>query len=728
MYTEPLFLDAPLQFEGAEKLAGMLTRLGDNVDNWHQEIMQEAYKQLPYLSQYDAHVILDKVDEERGYAFGSIEVRPKTAMTVEEMQTSGMDKVHIPLIVKEQMLSPLDVFLSGKKYFHLTEGKLREMLIRPEAFDVARLRPYDPSLVHDLQPPLRSGFGGFGAGGVKVGSAEAELEGLPLLPQLYGRIRESHADRMKTAMADPSLRAAVRNGDDGVKAAFASALRLNPSDPEKVASLVASRIKPTVVQLTKLGTDKVMVKWATDEMFAPQQEQVPMAVAQDLMGDQDMQQQLEADGTVTMSPDAPVKQTLEAEEVKVADSFGIWKVQDANGNTLLGWVFPKLMTLDLQVLPLSLFNNGSQHALQEAVAGEIAGKSTDIPKGIPRGYGALYYLDHGTAKAFIPMTVTSSMQGPQGVRFLAQTDLGDQLTFSFAEGLSKPARVAETEWVLPNFLNWMPLRGKTELVSEPSMFSKLAAAKAEFSYEDALRAVIMSDLKEGKVVGASKRQQAKEYKDLRKSPQSLHVDPKGPVAMKKTGGVLGTVDIVGDKAGIFTFRGPAIAKVAEDHTKFIDHNKAMFLGVALGMNPGFCKTALARAQSGELVSVAGLKVLGSVKEKMAGIKAKIIKELSELDPTIHNYFLAKEASVLDDALTADKILGLGFLNAENVSTFIDLLPALQAASGKLAELLVAVRIGLKEVPEVAVERMLFALEDVIRGLQSLRQKELRFSN
>jgi hypothetical protein len=667
MSTEALFLDAPLAFEGAEKLAGMLTRLGDNVDNWQQEIMQEAYKQLPYLSNYDTHVLLDKVDEERGYAFGSIEIRPKTAMTVEEMQGSGLDKAHIPVVVKEQMLSPFDVFLSGKKYFHLTEGRMREALIRPDTFDVARLRPYDPSLVHDLQPPLRSGFGGFGAGGTKVGSAD--VENIPVLPQLYGRVKQGHVDRMQEVAADPAVWASVSNADEGVKAAFASALRLTPSDPEKVASFVAQSIKPTVVQLIKQGTDSVLVKWATDEMFAPQQEGVPMAVAQDLMGDQDMQRELEADGSVTMSPDAPVKETLEAEEVRVADSFGLWKVQDTTGNTLIGWVFPKVMSLDLHILPMSLFSNGSQFAVQEAIAGEIAGKSTDIPKGIPKGYGALYYLDHGTAKAFVPITITSTMQSPAGLKFRGENDMGEPVVFSFGEGLVKPVRIGQEEWVLPTFLNWMPLRGKTELVSDPSLFSKLAA-------------------------------------DSR----------------------AGSVDIIGDKAGIFTFRGPAIAKVASDHTKFIDHDKAMFLGVALGMDSSFCKTALARARNGERVSVAGLKVLGSVSEKMASARAAIRKELSELDPPIHNYFLAKEASVLDDALTADKILGLGFLNAENVSTFVDLLPALQAASSKLAELLIAVRIGLKEVSEVAVERMLVALEDVIRGLKSLQQKDLSFSN
>src|SRR6185369_5365364 len=117
MTAQPLFLDIPLKFDGEEKLAGMLTRLGDNVDNWNQEIMQEAYKQLPYLSGFEVHVMINKVDEERGYAFGSLEVRQKTAMTVEELKESGgIEKVHIPIIVKEQMLSPFDVFLTGKKY------------------------------------------------------------------------------------------------------------------------------------------------------------------------------------------------------------------------------------------------------------------------------------------------------------------------------------------------------------------------------------------------------------------------------------------------------------------------------------------------------------------------------------------------------------------------------------------------------------------------------------
>ena len=111
MDTQPLFLDSVLKIDGEEKLAGMLTRLGDNTDMWPQEVMQESYKQLPWLSNFEVNVILDKVDEERGFAFGSLQITPKTAMTMEEQEESPLVKVNVPLVVRDQQLAPLDVFV-----------------------------------------------------------------------------------------------------------------------------------------------------------------------------------------------------------------------------------------------------------------------------------------------------------------------------------------------------------------------------------------------------------------------------------------------------------------------------------------------------------------------------------------------------------------------------------------------------------------------------------------
>jgi hypothetical protein len=181
-------------------------------------------------------------------------------------------------------------------------------------------------------------------------------------------------------------------------------------------------------------------------------------------------------------------------------------------------------------------------------------------------------------------------------------------------------------------------------------------------------------------------------------------------------------ELVGDGC-VFSWRGPAVAKLASDQTKFLSRPDAEFMGVALGVSPGFIKEALSRSAKGELMSFEGLKNITPFHEKMAAAEESVQEDLKSIEIPIRNYFLVKEASILEDALTADKILGLGFLNAENISTFIDMLPQLEATSSKIAEMLLASRVGMKDVPEVALERMLKALDDVIRGLKSLRHRE-----
>jgi len=86
--------------------------------------------------------------------------------------------------------------------------------------------------------------------------------------------------------------------------------------------------------------------------------------------------------------------------------------------------------------------------------------------------------------------------------------------------------------------------------------------------------------------------------------------------------------------------------------------------------------------------------------------------------------LVKEAAVLEDGETADKILSMGFLNPDNISMFASYLPELDTASCKLAEMLVACRLGMSQVDEGAIERAMKNLEQVIEGLKSLQEQEL----
>jgi hypothetical protein len=66
---------------------------------------------------------------------------------------------------------------------------------------------------------------------------------------------------------------------------------------------------------------------------------------------------------------------------------------------------------------------------------------------------------------------------------------------------------------------------------------------------------------------------------------------------------------------------------------------------------------------------------------------------------------------------------MNFINPENISIFASYLPQLDEASKKLAEMLIASRMGMTTVPDGAIERSLKNLEEVISGLKLLQQQQ-----
>lgn len=656
MDTQPLFLDTSLEFEGQEKFAGTLAKLNDNSDYWTQEISQEAYKRLPFLSNYEVNIVLDRVDDVRGYAFGSVEVRPRSDLSQTEREKRPILVANIPIIVKENMLYPFDVFVVNGKYKSLTEERLNEALFRPDTFDAVRQRPVEYSLAHELIPPALSATGGFGVGGLKVAS-------VPLLPLLDGRVTDEHTARIHEALQDPNVKVAFANAPEGVQAALMSAARLGSTGPAKIAEAVWNRLRPNVVQISKLASGGYSVRYANTHAYAPDEEIVDEKTAQALAGP--AAETLAEEESVTASPEMPAAEEQPVEGMGMADSFGLWTVRDASGRDLVGWVFPEIMTCEGQPTGLKLFTNGSVHAIQDEIAGRPGGDSMELPNAEPSGRGCFYSKMGEQPVVHTPITITNTAVGPDGLKkYIGEKDTGEPIVISKGEGVQMAAKVAEGEYVIPSTYGWMPLTEEVELVRDPSMMAKVAQ---------------------------------RDWDRI--------------------------VEIVGD-TDVFSFRGGPLSKVAEKDSKFLDRRDAEFLGAALGMSNALVKSALDKAARGELVSVNNCRPLGSAKEKLAQARAQIREELDNLEHPIRNYFLLKEASVLSDAMTADKILGLGFINAENIATFIDLLPGLDEASENIAELLIASRLGLKDVPEAALERMLFALEDVIKGLKTLHQKEV----
>lgn len=156
-----LYLDRlPEQDRDFKKTAAFASRLSEQAENWPQELTSELHKQLPFLSDYDVNVNLDRVEPQRGFAFGYADVASKTERPEVEHQDTGIPHIRIPLVVIERAVKPFSVFLDGELVLPLTEHRVREILFNPATFDLSTSQPRDPSLVEPLMPPQRTGMGG----------------------------------------------------------------------------------------------------------------------------------------------------------------------------------------------------------------------------------------------------------------------------------------------------------------------------------------------------------------------------------------------------------------------------------------------------------------------------------------------------------------------------------------------------------------------------------------
>src|SRR3990172_3336642 len=184
--TQPLFFE-PEPYNYIEKVGGEVD-LPDDPNQWPQQILQEVYKQVPYIADYQPHVVMKRVDAERGYGLGHVEIMNQTEAPQgspdQEMKAAGIRTVRIPFIIRESKLSPFDLLMNDQsKMIPLTENRLRTALFRPQAFDVTSRTPGDQSMIGQLYPPYRQnyGFGGGGmsmnaSGGMAMGKLGAALE------------------------------------------------------------------------------------------------------------------------------------------------------------------------------------------------------------------------------------------------------------------------------------------------------------------------------------------------------------------------------------------------------------------------------------------------------------------------------------------------------------------------------------------------------------------------
>lgn len=498
---------------------------------------------------------------------------------------------------------------------------------------------------------------------------------LAIAPTIREKDRDAFIDKVAS---DPTLVAGFSRS--GISKVLVEAFdNTKQASTAEVMAILADRIEPTCVTVQKLPGGDFLFKSAANTAFNPQSAQgqvVPGPEAAGALGAGSAQaMQPGQTATAVADPVEPPNPLAEQEapaeapsyegNERVADEFGEWLVQDAMGNRLLGWVFPQTLAWDgsFTPQPVALFTNGSAYAFQDAIAGELVGKSCTFPTDPPRGDGVFYSVENGRAICTSPLTIGSAAMGPDGQSsFMGQDLMGAPVQVHLAEGLSQPARISDTEYALPKSWKFMRLNNQTQLATDPSQMNKMA---------------MIREMNSGVTLFYN-----------------------------------GAYNLEG---------GCGLAKLAHEFRYDLDPMTAEFMLGVLGVHGTTAKQKVAEARRKGSVKLAGLKSITLLSERYSEATKVASAMISKL-PNFQRDLL-KEAAAVQDEGTVDSMLALNFINPENMAVFVSYMPELEQSSEKLAEMLLSCYVGMNQLPEGAIERGMKNLEEVISGLKSLQHSE-----
>ncbi len=701
MQSSPLFFEP----EPLEKTAGEVD-LPEDPNQWPQEILQELYKQVPYIADFQPHVEMNKVDAEQGYGIGHVDVRSETEAPAETdaaaLEAAGIRSVRIPFTIKQSKLSPFDLLVTDTaKVLPLTENRLRQAIFRPQAFDVTSRTPGDQSMIGQLYPPYRQNYG-FGGGGMainagggmgmgKMGSAfevfveetgEQKKESsiglavvnLPavervrrmekkasvleaILPTINRTDHENFCFEVEKCAAD------LFAHRDNIFQTVTKIVETSPAPLLKVASW-ESWVRPSVVQIQRV-TSGYLVKEASHLLWAPKSSTVSRGEVVERFGVK-IAADVDMSGAVTLADGASAEGGETKTNLAPIGDFGLYKVRDELGREHVGFVVPQLIDTTGDVLPLQLFTNGSVSAVQSEILGEPAGAGGNLPSGPVSGHGAFYTVDaEGKVQMTVPLQLGDSYAMPGEPKVWAgDTFDGRQVEVSVQPNIKAVMATPDGKMLVPDSWSWLPLENSQAV----GLVGGDAAVETETEEEQA--------------------------------EKESHV-------------------VVRSDGQTFAFSGTPVEKLAYAERQLLSLDDAMFLLAALGTHQGYGAEKLAEAAYLDRpISIKTGRALELKDDLMKEASAKAAAFLAHF-PQVKTPHLVKEAANFPDPSIVDTVLSLGFINPENVLTFVSYLPDLDSAQNKLCELLLATRLGLQNVQQSALERAIRSLEETIEGLKIL---------
>lgn len=661
--------------------------LEEDATQWPRQVLTELFRVLPEISEYTPDVRFIKSNEEQGYAVGVVVVTNTTnsALASQNAGATSQPKALIPIIVKNGRLSPLDTLMaSSGRMYPLTVERLREVLYRPESFELVTDDWGDSALWQLFAPPGAGGLGqGAGGGGMGGGGGVQYLMG-------PGMKSASMIDLIEGTVLEPDLEAfTARYNEDPVLLKVASQnpevlkvlqkLAAAPVLNEQTAASyeqVLSDIHPVEVALMRYEPTLGLYSVKTAHRGSGRVELAHMDRGEFLRfaGDK-IAARVDADGAAVAA--APAEGAVivagpGGDKPRVIDRSGFYTCFDSvSGKQVLGWVITNLIDFEGNKVPIALFANSTGAVTQDQIAGgHSSGAREDLPRDPPKGTGCFVTgngSDYGPSEmqGTVPLTVKGSTSDGQSIRYTCTDLTGVEMTVILQRGMKAVvAFPARKELVLPYGSTFVSLENEL-----PPLISK-----------------------------------------------GIELEEKTAVAMLQSRLVVTAQAFSDDRYRLTPQHMPKLAAALP--LDVVERDDALFALCVAGLGADDAYRVLNKVASIGRLEVATSDIGGAKPFDTTKI-AEMIAEIRALRPG-----LQKEAAALPDAMTVDAVLSLDFINSENVRTFISMIPYLEKALNKICELVFASRLGLTEIPETAAARAARGLNDTIRGLKALALRQI----
>lgn len=725
-------------------------KLTPNIQNWPIEILKVLGEDYPWVTENvrPATVDLEKVDKEHGSGYGAVVVfsnspPQKTPGRVDPAPKQPMGpSILLPFTVRNYQMSPLDIFVSGKKVLPLTKKRIEEEMMTSQIFqNVDKSKtPQGGGSLSQLSLPQDAAFRygrttniGDEAGktaSVKTASrvsqvvaevaAELELEKTAgaistqdsmilseLLPTLDSRSVSSFSDRVSTSPT--ALAQFTRNKNVDILSRIIKARPITPDDQQNIARwafpknvLLFEKISAGRWKVTMMN-DHYMVK---DEVIATER-----TLIEQMSGISDIADKLwKTSGFIATVNHKAIQPVVWHDgavlDTKPVAASGVYLVVMQNKTVEEGFAFESIIDYDGNRLPFKLWYDGDCFGIQERMEGEHLSKEWTHDEGFlkPGVWGTfLQKEENGETNAVMPfkiLAIYADRRGYPETTCIRATDMyGHDVNFLIP-------RYGDVKWrsavgTISAELG-DPLGSRGYWVSKDTQFVTLGSQ----------RVPIMENA----------REVAQGMHDTAISSFSTLRTQERPASALAVSAV--------DGGSTYRLEGQSMEPVTMVSGGDFTPLRAKWVLVMMGCSIETADAILQKAVANRRVIVMNLRVPKteaniriqpadpSYPQPMDPPRSTAQDEVIKISAILRKDVF-KEAAYIRDKKSVDALLSLNFINPDNLIVFLKNLPKFREVEENLAKLLLMARFGLEAVPEQAVENALKNLNLVDESLELL---------